>query len=505
MALRDVDPDVRELVVVLARLPRFPRRLAARFNGLHVGLAAFVRAHPELMVTDDEWFSLREWLRDALIGVPAAPSLIDAVATALDDIHALDLAARLFIHEGRYGDAVGRVERLATQGLRDGRAAWVRTLIASVPPSQRSFDLDLSMAAAAQALSIVDPAAPDAASEPVLRALVAQAGERREHRLRARALLASHYRMEGDARMLTVCESALEESLSLEDPERALVGHWTAEEAPAAGDLLRYYGHALLFAPDRASIERGQRLIAAALRVLATARVPTASQRAWAEYFEALLYLRPPAEALPPVRLAALRMAEEGHSDAAVRLAELATLEFFANERAAARRTIELSRRHAARLSNPIACPALAAIEVGLDVFEEPFSPAHAERFEAATAQLDADARLMHFTALIAAEFGVVLVRTGRPGAARRYLQRAEQSLDHSFFAHTASLRCRRLRGLVLLAEGRLGDGVEVLRAVSSQAVTEGRPALVDLLAADLAGAACLVQRRWEPLAAQRA
>jgi hypothetical protein len=295
--------------------------------------------------------------------------------------------------------------------------------------------------------------------------------------------------MEGDARMLSVCESALGDSLTAEDPERALVGHWAVEEAPAVGDLLRYYGHALRFAPDRATVERGRRLIAAGLRVLTCGGVPTASQRAWAAYFDALLYLRPIAVALRPVRSAALRMADEGHSDASVRLAELATLEFFADERVRARRAIELSRQHAERTSNRISFPALAAIEIGLDVFEDGFSAVHAERFATATAELDADARLMHFTALITAEFGVVLVRTDRPDVARRYLQQAVTSLDHTFFAPSASLRCRRLRGLILLAEGSHDAGAEELRAVARQAVAEGRQALVELIAADLAHA----------------
>jgi hypothetical protein len=486
LVLADVAPELRHLLVVLARLPRFPRALVTHTDVVRAGVDAFVRSHPELTFGDDEWCSLREWLRSALAELPAVPSIVDAVAQILDDLDETDLAARLFLSEGRFGEAVPRIERLAANALRHGRAAWARAVVAPVPSSKRTFELELMSAGAAQALSLVDPRIPDAASEERLAALVERATHGSGSVLRARALLASHYRMEADGRVLTVCEEALADALTVDAPERDLLDRWPAAEVPAAAELLRYYGHALLFAPDQHTIQRGQRLISAALRLLARAALPTASLQAWSAYFEALLFLQRPADALRLVRLTAHRMAAEGHTDAAVRLAELATLEFFADERVAARHTIELARVHAARTGNHIALAPLAAIDVGLEVFASPFSSTHAERFRIATDLLDSDARLAHFTALITAEFGVVLVRQGHGDVARPYLEQAERALDHSFFAHTARLRCRRLAGLLLLAEGSPG-GPALLQALADDALAEGRPALAEQITVDLA------------------
>ena len=119
--------------------------------------------------------------------------------------------------------------------------------------------------------------------------------------------------------------------------------------------MLRLYGHGLLFSQEREIIERGRCLIAAAIDLLDELGRPTVSQRAWATYFEVLLFLRPASDAVPAVRLAAHQMAELEHSDAALRLAELATIEYLDGDHHAARRTIEMARDLAERTGNRIA------------------------------------------------------------------------------------------------------------------------------------------------------
>jgi hypothetical protein len=286
--------------------------------------------------------------------------------------------------------------------------------------------------------------------------------------------------------VFTVCEQALGTALEVEAKERELRGRWAIDDAPAAAEMLRFYGHALLFSDSRQSIERGRRLVSAALDVLDAAGRATTSLRGWSTYFEVLLFLSRAGDAVRPLRLAAYGMAELDHTESALRFAELATVEFFAGELAAARRTIEMVRDAAARSGNRIALPPLAAVEVALDIYDHGFTPDHADRFDDVTAQLAVHPRLAPFRALIIAEFGIVLVRTGKIDIARRYLELAESALGDSLFAHPTSFRCRRLRGLVLNAGGRNREGREVLDAVRRDAASEGRTALVELISADL-------------------
>ena len=488
LALAELTAPARDLLVVLARLPRFPARLLRRLDHRYAALAPFGGGHPGVVSCEDGWWAMREWLRDALRERPADPATVDAAARGLGDLDEDELAAQLFLAEARHEDAVPLLERLAADGMRRGRAAWVLALITSVPSSARPFTLDLLAARAAQALNLIDEASGDAGSELALKQLVDRsAAEGPGARLRARGLLASHYRMEADARMFTVCEAALGDALHVEDPQRELADRWSAEDAPAAAEMLRLYGHAQLFARERETVAHGRRLVAAALDLLDAAGQATTSLRGWSDYFEVLLFLRPADQALGPVRRAAHRLALE-HSDAALRLAELATVEYFAGEHAAGRGTIEVARECADRTGNRVALAPLAAIEVALDVLDAGFDPDHARRFDDAWARLQAHPRLASFAALIAAEFGIVLVDQGRPDDARRYLELAERALDGTFFGHTTSFRCRRLRGLLLQAEGRRDDARSLLDALRRDAAAEGRAALVDLVTDDLAG-----------------
>jgi DNA-binding SARP family transcriptional activator len=489
LALAELTTPARDLLGVLARLPRFPALLLRRVDHRFAALEPFGGSHPGVVSCEDGWWTMREWLRDALRELPADPACVDAAARALCELDEAELAAQLFLAEARYEDAVPLLERLASDGMRRGRGAWVLALIAPVPSSARSFTLDLSAASAAQALNLVDDGADGAGSEPALLDLVDRsAAEGAGPQLRARGLLASHYRMEADARMFTVCDAALGDALHVEDPQRELAGRWSGEDAPAAAEMLRLYGHAQLFARERETVEHGRRLVAAALDLLDAAGQPTTSLRGWSDYFEVLLFLRRADQAVRPVRRAAHRLAQLEHSDAALRLAELATVEYFAGEHAAARGTVEVARECADRTGNRVALAPLAAIEVALDVLDAGLEPEHARRFDDALARLEAHPRLASFAALIAAEFGIVLVDRSRLGDAHHYLELAEQALDGRFFSHTTSLRCRRLHGLLLMAEGRTADAQRTLDALRRDAATEGREALVDLVTDDLAG-----------------
>ena len=487
VALADLPDKARPLLVVLARLPRFPARLLRRLDDGAIELEAFGRRNPGLIPFEDGWWAPREWLREVLKLAAADAPTTAAVAGALRALDEDDLAAQLLLAEARYEDAAPVLEQLAAEGMRRGRAAHVHALLGSVPSSARTFTLDLLAATAAQALSLADPGGDPAGSELTLRDLVDRsAAEGASAQLQARALLASHYRMEADARLLGVCEEALGDALHVEAPQRELPGRWPLEEAPAAADLLRLYGYALLFASDRAIVERGRRLIGAALELLDAAGRSTTSQRGWLTYFEVLLFLRPAGDGVRPVRVVAHRMAELDHFEGPLRLAELATVEYLAGD-PAARRTIEMARECAARTGNVIALTPLASIEVALDVLESGYQPEHGRRFDDIAAQLEAHPRLSPFTALIAAEFGLVLVRHGQLELARRYLELAERAIGETIFAHTNSFRCRRLRGLVLMAEGRSTDGRAVLEALQRDAAAEGRQGLVELTTCDLA------------------
>jgi ATP/maltotriose-dependent transcriptional regulator MalT len=229
LVLSELAAPAGELLVVLARLPRFPAGLLRRLDDRYSALESFGRSHPGLVSLDDGWWTAREWLRDALRELPADQTAVDAVARALCDLDEDELAAQLFAAEARYEDAVPLLETLASDGMWRGRAAWVRALIATVPSSARTFTLDLLAARAAQALNLRDDARGGAGSELALLELVDRsAAEGPAAQLRARGLLASHYRMEADARMFTVCEAALGTRCRsrIHDTSSPAVGRW---------------------------------------------------------------------------------------------------------------------------------------------------------------------------------------------------------------------------------------------------------------------------------------
>jgi DNA-binding SARP family transcriptional activator len=313
--------------------------------------------------------------------------------------------------------------------------------------------------------------------------------------LRARAALADHYRMAGDPRAAAVCEAALGEVLSAPDPEAALREGWLGErprvdDAAAASEILRIYGQPLLLGSDRATIERGRRLIAASFAIAGQAGRSVVSQQAWFAYFEALVYLRPPAEVIPLTAAATRQLQELGHGDATVRFAELAVLQYLAHDHAAARRTVEIGTEWSDRTGYRLALPPLAAVGVAVDIAEHGGTSERIGRYDDALAAMAAEPRLVHFVSAYAAEMGVLLLGQGAVGEARRYLAQAEQPAAPTLVAHMSGLRSRRLRGLVLLAENRPDEGRSLLEALRTEAAADGRDALVALLDGDLAGSA---------------
>jgi DNA-binding SARP family transcriptional activator len=476
LVLAELAPDVRALLVVLARLPRFPAGVLPKRR-----LADLATSHPEVLEpVAGGWCAPRAWLRDALGDRPADPALAGEVAAGLRDADEAELAAHLLLDVGQHDVAAPLVEQVAAEASR--RAWWgrVHPLLALLPPDVRSLEAELLDQRARVALHEADEAALLDLVERAARAGASAA-------LRARAALADHYRMAGDPRASTACEAALGEVLRAPDPEVALRDGWLGaspqtDDAAAASEVLRIYGQPLLMGPDRATIERGRRLIAASFAIAGQAGRSIVSQQAWFAYLEALVYLRRPAEVIPRTAAATRQLQELGHGDAAVRFAELAVLQYLAGEHAAARRTVEIGTEWSDRTGYRIAVPPLAAVGVAVDIAEHGGTSERLAGYDDALVAMAAQPRLVHFVPAYAAEMGTLLVAQGAAGEARRYLAQAEQAAVPTLVAYMSGLRTRRLRGLLLLAEGRPDEGGAVLEALRAEAVAAGRDALVELL-----------------------
>ena len=482
LVLAELAPDVRALLVVLARLPRFPTGALADRR-----LADLARSHPEVLEpVAGGWCAPRAWLRDALGARPADPALAGEVAARFRDAGEVELAAHLLLDVGQHDAAAPLLEQVAAEASR--RAWWgrVHPLLAMLPPDVRSLEAELLDQRARVGLGDAD--------EATLVDLVGRAGRAgASPALRARAALADHYRMAGDPRAMAVCEAALGDVLRAPDPEVALRESWLgsgprSDDAAAASEVLRIYGQPLLMGSDRATIERGRRLIAASFAIAGQAGRSVVSQQAWFAYFEALVYLRPPADVIPRTAAATRQLQELGHGDVAIRFAELAVLQYLAQEHAPARRTVEIGTEWSDRTGARIALPPLAAVGAAVDIAEHGATSGRIARYDDALAAMAAEPRLVHFVPAYAAEMGVLLLGQGAAGDARRYLAQAEQAATPTLVAYMSGLRSRRLRGLLLLAEDRRDEGRAVLEALRAEAVADGRDVLVELLDADLAG-----------------
>jgi hypothetical protein len=497
MALGGLPAEAHDLLATLTRLPRFPTALlAALGDDARVAVEALARRHPSILEpAEDGWWVVREWLRDALGAGAVAPTAFAAVAGTLRRLDQRELLVHLLLGDGRQAEAVDDIELLAGLGAHQQRWGWVRALIAELPAPLRTLELDLLAARSAHALNLLEatrPVGPHAddvlISERLLVGLVdrAAATGTAAQALRARALLADHHRWTGDVRVLDVCEQALGDTLRSDDPAVELAGRWSPDEAEAAATLLRLYGLALLLGDDGEAVARGRRLLAAAVQLIDGHR-GNLSERLWVTYVETLLWLRPAADAVRVVRPGAHRMQELHQFDAALRLAELAVLEHLAGEDAQARHSIEVARDCADRSGHTMVGPPFDAIETVIDISGNGLTPERVRRFDRACDRLVAHPRFRRYTSLLAAELAVQLVRQAELPAARRYLERAEETADSSLFAHVAMLGCLRARGLVRLAEGDTVGGTRQLAEVRATAAAEGRGALVDRIDADLA------------------
>jgi DNA-binding SARP family transcriptional activator len=483
LVLAELPPDVRERLVVLARLPRFPAGVLPGRSGRPADLAA---SHPEVLEpVDGGWCALRAWLRDALWDRSADPALAGEVAAGLRDAGEAELAAHLLLDVGDHAAAAPLVEEVAAAASRRGWWGRVHPLLAQLPAEARSLEAELLDHRARVALGTADESS---LVDLVDRAAVVGGGAA----LRARAALADHYRMAGDPRAAAVCEAALGEVLRAPDPEAALREGWLgkrprADDAAAASEVLRIYGQPLLLGTDRTTIDRGRRLIAASFAIAGQAGRSVVSQQAWFAYFEALVYLRRPAEVIPRAAAATRQLQELGHGDATVRFAELAVLQYLEGEHAAARRTVEIGTEWSDRTGSRIAGPPLTAVGVAVDIADHGGSAERIAAYDDALAAMAAQPRLVHFVPAYAAEMGLLLVAQGALDEARRYLAQAQQAAAPTLVAHVSSLRTRRLRGRLLVADGRPDEGRAVLEALRAEAVADGRVALVELLDADLA------------------
>lgn len=488
IALGELPPTARDLLVVLARLPRLPGPLMVQLDDAGARLGPFARQNPNLFERSaDDWWSMRLWLRDALADLATKPSLVDRVVGALRDLGEHELSTHLLLAVGRHEQAVPEIEGLVRDAMRRGRYVWALSVMAPIPDAARTLTLDVLTAEASQGINLERVAA-DRAWEVVLQELVDRtAAEQAPTQMRAQALLADHYRMAADARLFAVCVNALGDAIHSTDPSRELLGRWEGDELAPAAQMLRLYGQALLLADDGAVVERGRRLVTAALDLLDGAGWSTVSPRTWAIWAEALLYLRRPADAVGPVRAGAHRLLELGHTDGALRLAELAILEMYALEYAASRRTIEIARECAEQTANRVVLAPLAGIEAALDVIEDGLTTDRRQRFDEAVAELGFNPRLRLYVGPFAAEFGAVLVQAGSLDEAEQYLDQSRMANQGSLLAHVASFGTRRLEALLLLARREREAGRELLRAVQAEALAEGRVALVELIEGDLA------------------
>jgi len=484
LALADLPVSLRAHLTALARLPYLPAEVLVG-SGIEVA-DDFAEAHPALFERlDDDRVAVRGWLRLALGGEAVDDVVATEVADRLRERGEDELAAHLLLATDRTADAVRLIAELARAAARAGRWGRVRALVDRIPEASRSLELEILAARSAGVLG-----APD---EPALVDLVARTeGLDPSLALRAREALADHYRMEGDVRFLAVCEAALGDVLGAVDPDAELLDRWphtdlvSEDAAAAAAEMLRIYGLGMLVAADRWTIERGRRLVTASFTVARRLGRSVVSPQAWFLYVEALIYLRPAAEVVPRVAAATRHLQELGHGDAAIRLAELAVLEYGMGDLVAAARTVEIGLEWTDRTGYSIARPPLRAVAAALDVARGGDLRDGAARYDDALVEMASQPRLAFYVPAYAAEFGILLVARGATDAARRYLSQAEEPTPN-LVGHLWTLRSRRLRGLLDMADGRRAEGRAVLEALREEAAEQGRVALVELLDRDLA------------------
>jgi DNA-binding SARP family transcriptional activator len=482
LALADLPGPLRARLTVLARLPHIPTGMLA---GSGSADDDFASAHPALVERlGDDRHAVRGWLRHALGTAAVDEAVVTEVAARLRRCGDHEMAAHLLLAGGRLHDAAPLIAELARRAAREGRWQRVSALVARIPEPARTIELEILATRASSVLG-----APD---EPALIELVTRTESAEPSlALPAREALADHYRMAGDLRFLEVCEAALGDVLIASAPHERLLERWphadrsSDDAAASAAEMLRFCGLGMLFAADRETIERGRQLVAASFAVARRVGRSAVSSQAWSLYVEALIYLRPAADVVPRIAAATRRLQALGHGDAAVRLAELAVLEYGMGDVAAASRTVEIGLEWADLTGSSIARPPLHAVAAAVDVVRGGYTLERAARLDDALVEMASQPRLAFYVPAYAAEFGILLVSQGEVDAARRYLRQAEEPAP-TLVGHLWALRSRRLRGLLDLSAHRPAEGRAVLEALREEAAAQGRIALVELLDVDL-------------------
>lgn len=355
-------------------------------------------------------------------------------------------------------------------------------LVAEVPEPQRSIELRVIGVVAAQA-GLEPP------SESMLRRNLRICGEARSAAAPlAHLALINHLRMRSDPRTLEECRRALED---LAECEVAAIPdlvfrRWADPLAVAAvAEQLRIYGQVLLGVAERSTVERGRRLIEAGFEVAERSGRSTLSQRCWYRYILTMVHLEAPVAAATDVRPGTMELWRTRHADAALRLAELAVLQFLAGRWESSRATCALAEQAGAATGNEQAIVPVVGVTLALAVVDHPGDQQRVAEFRAVLELLLDDPNLAQFHPVFAAEFGLLLLGQGDLDGAASFADLA-RSVPAGLFSDVFSLTRRRLDGLLELATDP-SKGRARLLELHSVAEAQGRRALVDRLDRDLA------------------
>lgn len=473
---------VRPRMAVAARLDRVPAMLVdwMRPSGSERrGLGA----ESLLVEPVDDAYSFRRWARDALRDGPLDSSAVVEALVLLRDAADDDTRFTLAVEVGHVDDVLAEIEQFCATEVASGGHRRVRRLIERIPVEHRTIDLRVSAVLAEQATT--DRRAP----ESDLRELVRLARHDDQPSPRANVALANHYRMVGDPAVVQVCHDVVAPLLGLSPDDAASAARDLWPNPPdrvAAAELLRFLGHGTMLSTEPGSLGAGREMVRAALRIMHDEQ-SIRSQQGWLLYIEALMFVQHPAEVVFHARTIAVELWRSRHSDAPLRLAELAILEFFTGLRDRCRSTIEMAREAADATGNDLALLPLNAIELVLDILDEPSCPDRVDDFERAIfAMLDHDF-LAVFHQIFASEFGLIQLELGNVSTAERFNDIAARS-PTTFMSASFSLRQKRLDAL-LRRQVDDAQGRHDLGELRTLAARLERQVLVDLIDRDLGDA----------------
>ncbi len=471
----DTEPSVQpRRLCLLARIDRLTPELI-RWAG-----ATLARGDLFFRSVDVHW-TVREW---------AAPALLTLNP---DDVHLADLRAvleaagldeqlvDLELSLGNTERVMATIEARVATAVDNGHGHLALRLVDRVPFAERSIELRVDAAKAAMATADRRP------TDHELLALVADAEASSSGALtRAKAVLANHFRMNGDHRVVEVCLDVVNPIIG-QDPQQAVATaqeHWPhRRDRLAAADLLRFVGQVTMCAPGAGNIAKGRADVEAALAILGDAG-SAKSQQAWLAYIEVLLHARSPESALFFVRATAMQLLREHHSDAPLRLSELAVLCYFAGRYDESASTIELANEAASLTGNTQATIPLDALALALETIRRPGEDGLVDDFEQSIAKLLDHGHLVTFHGVFAAEFGLLQLRSGRPDLARRFCEIAKHS-PKTVLSDSFAFGTWRLTSL-LAAEDRQPDAKHMLQDLLARATELDRPAMAEVIEADM-------------------